>query len=1020
MQVSRTFLERDVLPLFRLCNNGIELEASLTRPLSRSQFTLLLQHLLHSEEFKLVPSVDGSADTEQLDVSATDIRVTIVGKHNVSAFCTKGSLDASIKGVTAMRKHRIAQPLLVPGYPIKIRANKENLLKDVGDLEDALSSINGVSKTFRYKKRYSLVSANKMFRVDMTVVRQGHGMTFLASGVSRTPETFEAEVEYIGGWGDKSKSDSELTTIAAELLGHCGLFIGVVDVAERPLSSAEVKRVLAEYTTLVGAATKKNGSPSFVGPQPVTLERRNLVPPTTGIVSVLDGNYTITDKADGTRSLLLVSQTDGECYLINAKLEVTAPGLKLSAEEWGGTLVDGEFVTHTRLGAGQTVYAAFDIYWLQGRDVRMLPLIKIQAETDGDTSRLGNLHRFITSAPTRQTNKNSSVRLYQKRFYWGTGSQLLGYCKDVLASGNLHSQARTDALPYEIDGVIFTPRSLPVGASTEQDKPRDGTWQLAFKWKPQKFNSIDFKVEVDPQELMIKDGIPHKVLRLLVGALMDTSSSGSIDPVMFLTQGRPSKGRAKVGKDVGGRGAYVLKPFLPPDAPSDDVWIAYVPADDQGRLRCDSGELIENGAVVEFGYSNDENIPAPYRWRAMRLREDKPKPNFQTIAFANWRSIMRPVTEQQLCGIDTVSNQEIDVVNDSLYYVRPYSRDTSATKPMLHFHNHWVKGRSLLSRVVGGVKGKALFDIACGKGGDLPRWIDAGLTRVSGVDVTEDNIVNATDGIYARMSNLRLPHGSRYAFVTADGRNVINASYIASMKPGPMRDMAHSLWNIGAGGPPQMIKYRGMCAAPFDIVTCHFAIHYFFESAQTLKALVANVAAHLAPGGYFVGTCFDAQRVHRLLEGIKVGDDVSAEKAGRNIWSIKRMYDNYNTSFGRQIAVFIETIGRYNTEYLVDFEALKAELELQGIVQPTTEECQALSLSSSAPTGTFDELWQDMVAETAVGTVTNIASRFIDAGEGGALAMSEQEKQLSFLNRWFVFRKKMDRPLKQRAKVGKS
>lgn len=37
--------------------------------------------------------------------------------------------------------------------------------------------------------------------------------------------------------------------------------------------------------------------------------------------------------------------------------------------------------------------------------------------------------------------------------------------------------------------------------------------------------------------------------------------------------------------------------------------------------------------------------------------------------------------------------------------------------------------------------------------------------------------------------------------------------------------------------------------------------------------------------------------------------------------------------------------------------------------------------------------------------VATPAARFIDASQGGALAMSEQEQRLSFLNRWFVFQK---------------
>lgn len=35
----------------------------------------------------------------------------------------------------------------------------------------------------------------------------------------------------------------------------------------------------------------------------------------------------------------------------------------------------------------------------------------------------------------------------------------------------------------------------------------------------------------------------------------------------------------------------------------------------------------------------------------------------------------------------------------------------------------------------------------------------------------------------------------------------------------------------------------------FDVATCMFAIHYFFDKAETLKTLLATIASNLKPGG---------------------------------------------------------------------------------------------------------------------------------------------------------------------------
>lgn len=47
----------------------------------------------------------------------------------------------------------------------------------------------------------------------------------------------------------------------------------------------------------------------------------------------------------------------------------------------------------------------------------------------------------------------------------------------------------------------------------------------------------------------------------------------------------------------------------------------------------------------------------------------------------------------------------------------------------------------------------------------------------------------------------------------------------------------------------------------FDIVSSQFAMHYLFESEKKLRAFLRNVSDRLEPGGYFVGTTVDAERV---------------------------------------------------------------------------------------------------------------------------------------------------------------
>ena len=52
-------------------------------------------------------------------------------------------------------------------------------------------------------------------------------------------------------------------------------------------------------------------------------------------------------------------------------------------------------------------------------------------------------------------------------------------------------------------------------------------------------------------------------------------------------------------------------------------------------------------------------------------------------------------------------------------------------------------------------KGNILIDYACGKAGDLPKWIASNLGFVMGLDISKDNIENRVRGACARYLSFR-------------------------------------------------------------------------------------------------------------------------------------------------------------------------------------------------------------------------------------------------------------------------
>ena len=58
------------------------------------------------------------------------------------------------------------------------------------------------NKSFRFKKRYSYLTLNKVWRIDLTAIKQTkhkeYFKTFKESGLLRQKEIFELEIEYVG------------------------------------------------------------------------------------------------------------------------------------------------------------------------------------------------------------------------------------------------------------------------------------------------------------------------------------------------------------------------------------------------------------------------------------------------------------------------------------------------------------------------------------------------------------------------------------------------------------------------------------------------------------------------------------------------------------------------------------------------------------------------------------------------------------------------------------------------------
>ena len=760
------------------------------------------------------------------------------------------------------------------------------------------------------------------------------------------------------------------------------------------LTRTQVKQsVLQQYNDLVGGGSGSNNNSGdaskrfyFIGPKPITLELKNLVdafdPNTTSITGIGTNAYAVTPKADGEGHLVFVTDK-GDIYLINTRGNIVYTGLK---SKMISSILHCEFVTTQ--GSPNVTILLFDAYFINGEGVWA---------THNLTDRLAFCEKFAKAA-TSSTSASVSTNPFQvfvKEFDFHNEKNVLTLAKKMLKKSAM--------LSYKVDGLIFTPVNSYVGQIGPNDKATlGGTWRQVFKWKPPTDNTIDFLIKEIPD---LNAEVGKKTLLLQVGC------ASSVAKKYF----------------NGGKTEYKAMKFVLPGlgfgaAPE----VARVQVDSNGIMRCVStaDEILDN-YVVEMSYNM-----ATKQWIPNRIRQDKIDEarsgritaNSYETACGVWRSIVNPITEDHISGTTIVTQEMIGYgtgsggdgdpdgfgLGDGDVYYQGASNKQGARKEsemyaMQEFHNSWVKNRSLIAKVAGGT---AIFDLACGKGGDIFKWINNKFTTAIGVDISDDNINNVKNGAYARLSQPRLGPKTklRYAFLPMSSSEPYKDQLTKISDPF-LQNLASCIWGDEKAPPHSPLHpFNGLAKGThFDVASCQFAFHYFMESKAKFHMFVDNLDSVLKPGGYFIGTCFDGEKVDALL--LSKGGLVESKNNISNtlLWSIGKKYDTYKPEFGQKIQVYTDTIHRHHDEYLVPWTFVQEEMKKRGYELPKRELCKQLGLINGVATGTFDSLFDQM--KEYAGSSGSGSSGSNDKSIVNALKMSPHEKQFSFLNRWFIFRK---------------
>lgn len=236
---------------------------------------------------------------------------------------------------------------------------------------------------------------------------------------------------------------------------------------------------------------------------------------------------------------------------------------------------------------------------------------------------------------------------------------------------------------------------------------------------------------------------------------------------------------------------------------------------------------------------------------------------------------------------------------------------TTPLAKMRKFHNYIKK--TYLNKYVN--EPSTLLDLASGKGGDILKWKqNKNIKSVIGYDIDEDSVKEAKK----RLKNINVKIPVRFK-VTDLSKNVVK------------------------------------CDKKHDVITSHFAFHYFFRNKKTLDTILESIDNCSKIGSTLILT---------LLDGSKIED------VRRDDYRLTILDPHKKSNYGKRVEVFIKgsVLDKPEIEYLVQPKFLEKKLKDVGF---------KLIESKS-----FSELY-----------------------DKDKFNLSNDEKRYSFMNRIYVFKK---------------
>lgn len=223
---------------------------------------------------------------------------------------------------------------------------------------------------------------------------------------------------------------------------------------------------------------------------------------------------------------------------------------------------------------------------------------------------------------------------------------------------------------------------------------------------------------------------------------------------------------------------------------------------------------------------------------------------------------------------------------------------------------------------------KNVLELSIGKGGDLGKLFENKVTRVVGYDIDANSITEAKRRLTEYPND----------FQEKVELHVLDLST-----------------NVLSGN------------GDFDVISCMFAMHYFFKSEDTFLTILSSIENNLRVGGILMGTFFDGKSLINRLNA--PFNDPTHFKLTREVTNETLFGNTINVLLKDNIDISSAEIYNPEDEYIVDFERFTLVMGMLG----------------------FELIQSDLFSKL-----------------NNDYKLNKTERDVSFLNRTFVFKRVAD------------